>query len=94
MKKTLIVTLLCVNAVMLLALILYSTEQPAFGQVAGADYLVVTARAAREWDAVYVLDLSTRRLVAVRLDQNRRRITPFGGVRDLTRDFGRRAAVR
>ncbi|MHC4983481.1 MAG: hypothetical protein ACYTF6_10015 [Planctomycetota bacterium] len=94
MKRPLVVTLLCVNAALLVALVLTSTEQPAYGQVLGANYLVTTARAAQNWDAVYILDLSTRRMVTLGLTRENRRLRAIGPGRDLVHDFGRQRAPR
>jgi hypothetical protein len=87
MKKALIVTLVCVNAGLLAALLL-GTAQPAQAQAyGGADYLVVTAQIAVDWDAVWVLDMAKRRLRAFGFNKQSNRLVPFGGGRDLARDF-------
>lgn len=88
MKKVLIVSLVCVNAGLLAALLLGTGAQPAQAQAyGGADYLVVTAQIAVDWDAVWVLDLTKRRLRAFGFNKQNNRLLPFGGGRDLARDF-------
>jgi len=90
MKKTIITVMLCVNVALLAALILTASERPAYGQVRGADYLVVTGEVGTNYDGIYVLDLATRRMAGLVVDKTTRRFGPIGGGRDLTRDFGKR----
>jgi len=89
MKKALIVSLVCVNAGLLAALLLGAAAPPAQAQVygGGTDYLVVSAQLAVDWDALWVLDLSKRRLRAFGFNKQSNRLLPFGGGRDLARDF-------
>ena len=88
MKRAAIVALLCLNAALLVMLVAGSgTEQKAYGQVIASNYLVVTGN----YDAIYILDLSTRRLAAWRYEKRKR---PYGmravaAGRELLRDFGR-----
>ena len=93
MKKVAIVALMCLNAVLLVALIAGVATEKAYGQVVGANYLVVTGNIYADYDAVYVLDLSTRRLAAWRYEKRKK---PFGfravsRGRDLLADFERTA---
>lgn len=89
MKKPLIVALVCVNVVLLAALVALNLE-PAQAQVmrGGNDYLMTTGRVEASFDAVYVIDLKTRRLAAWRFDRTRKRLIPYRG-RSLVTDFGR-----
>ena len=89
MKKALIVSLLCVNAALLAALLLGAAAPPAQAQAVrgGTDYLVVSAQLAVDWDAVWVLDMAKRRLLAFGFNKVSNRLLPFGGGRDLARDF-------
>lgn len=88
MKKTLIVSLVCVNVVLLLALIVLNTDRAEAQSLRGGnDYLVVTGRIEATVDAVYVLDMKTRRLAAWRFDPNTKRLRPYKG-RLMTADFG------
>ena len=91
MKHTAIVALICLNAALLAALLLGASTEPAYGQVIGANYLVITGNVNEDNDAVYILDLATRRLAAWRWDKTRKRLAPIsaGGGRDLLRDFNR-----
>jgi len=91
MKKTLIVALMCLNAALVVGLIAGTGAEKAYGQVVGANYLVVTGNIYGDYDAIYVLDLATRRLAAWRYDKTRK---PFGlkpvtQGRSLMADFGR-----
>ena len=91
MRNVLVVALMCLNAALLMALIAGWGPEKAYGQVVGANYLVVTGNLGADDDAIYAIDLSQRRLAAWRYDteQDPSRlvcITPHGG-RDLRRDF-------
>jgi len=92
MKRAAIVALLCVNAVLLVMLVAGPGAAPkAYGQVIGSNYLVVTGNIYSDYDAIYILDLSTRRLAAWRYEKRKR---PYGmsavaAGRELLRDFGR-----
>ena len=91
MKKALIVLLVCVN--LLFAALLFGVTLPRAGAqtIRGAsNYLVVTGKYEDErveYDAVYVVDLVTRRLAGMRFDKRARRMVPLGRARDLGRDF-------
>ncbi len=89
MKPTLLVALVCVNAVLLVALVANSGA-PAKGQVigGGANYLVITAEAASNYDILYVLDLSTRQIAVWKFDKQHNRLE-YITKRQLVRDFGR-----
>jgi len=91
MKKAVIVSLLCVNATLLAALIFVSTEEPAYGQMLRTDYIVLTAKAALDWEALYIIDMGARRMVVLGVDKARERVRAFSIPRDLARDFGRPA---
>jgi hypothetical protein len=90
MKRTLIVTLVCVNVALLLALLLGTFTPNANAQVyrGAADYLMTIGRIGSDRDAVYVIDLDTRRMLAWQYDQTRQRLVPFQG-RRLKTDFRR-----
>jgi len=93
MKKPAIVLMLCVNAVLLVALVAGTGVPKAYGQFVGANYLVVTGDVYSDYEAVYVLDLATRRVAAWRYQKRRKpfRLVPVsvGGGRELLADFGR-----
>ncbi len=91
MKKAAIVALVCANAALLLALIAGTGVREAYGQVIGANYLVVTGNITSGSDGIYIIDLASRRLLACRYDKRRqspgfRAIAPR---RNLIRDFDR-----
>ena len=87
MKRTLVVLLVCLNLALLAALVIANVT-PASAQVErGAnDYIMVTAKAQSGIDAVYVIDLKTRRLAAWRFDPNKKALVPYRG-RVLETDF-------
>jgi len=91
MRRMLIVTLVCVNAALLLALVLGAKTPPANAQVVGggADYLAVTGRIGSTNDAIYMIDLGQRKLAAFRYDPNTKDLQQYRG-RDLVKDFGRK----
>jgi hypothetical protein len=91
MKKALIVALVCINAALLLALVLGYGTPPAKAQVAGGatDYLMVTGRLIGEADAVYIIDLAKRRMAAWRFDKTNNKMVPMSG-HELKRDFDRK----
>ncbi len=89
MKQALLVALVCINAVLLVALVADSGA-PAKAQVigGGANYLVITAEAASNYDILYVLDLASRQLAAWKFDKQRNELQ-YITKRQLERDFGR-----
>ena len=91
MKQALIVALVCLNAALLVALVFGTATPTAEAQVVGggANYLLMTGRIGGQYDGVFLLDLKTRQIAAVRLDKNRKRLVGLAK-RDLTRDFGRK----
>ncbi len=88
MKKTLIVTLVCINVALLAALVLGVRAPNADAQVSGggADYLMLTARIGTNNDAVCIIDLASRRLMAWQYDRTNKRLASFRG-RELPNDF-------
>ena len=88
MKQFIIVTLICVNLALVAALVFHSTASPAQAQVrgGGADYLMLTARVDENNDAVYVIDLGNRRMLAWFYDKSTDRLRPLPG-RRLEDDF-------
>lgn len=90
-KQSIIVLLVGVNLALLATLILISAAPPAaHAQVApvGQNFAMVTAKFRAGVDALYVLDLSTRRLhlFVPGRDMNNRRAL-YVGYRDLVKDF-------
>ena len=95
MRTVIIVVLVCINVALLLALMLGSAHTPrAHGQVirGGSDYIMVSGKIRTNDDAVYVIDLRTRRMAGVRYDKPNRRLIIIPG-RDLGRDFRRAGAA-
>jgi len=91
MKNTLVALLICINLGLVVALLFGPATTPAEAQVigGGADYLMVTGQIGTNWDGVYVIDLDSRRLLALRWDKTQKRMLAIRG-RSLTSDFGRR----
>ena len=91
MKKALIVALVCVNVALLAALIGVNLNRAeAQTERGGNDYIMVTAQIeATPFDAVFVVDLKTRRMAGWRFDRTTKRMVPYKG-RDLKADFKRR----
>ena len=89
MKNAAIIALVCIN-VGLLAWVLQSSLSPAQAQtIRGAsDYLLLTGQL-RDGDAVYVVDLRTRRMASWKFDQRTKRLVQVRG-RDLAIDFKKR----
>jgi len=88
MKKALIVALVCIN-ILLVAMLINSNATKAQAQTErGAnDFIMVTGRVESSFEAVWVLDLKSRRLGAWRFDRMKRILVPYIG-RNLTTDFG------
>ena len=90
MKKALLLALVCVNAALLVALVSTVGIQKADAQVigGGANYLLMTAKAADAYDALFILDLRTRQLAVWKFDRRSNQAV-FVAKRDLRRDFRR-----
>ena len=93
MKRVLIVTLVCVNLGLLATLMLGTATPKASAQAfrGGTDYLLMTGAIRSDYDAVYVIDLGKRRLLAWKLDRTKKSLVPNRG-RDLRNDFERQRA--
>ncbi|HET6430246.1 MAG TPA: hypothetical protein VFJ30_17650 [Phycisphaerae bacterium] len=89
MKQFILVALICLNAALIVALVAGPPTPKAYGQVMGSNYLVVSGRVDGDTEAVYMIDLSNRRLAGLIMTrEGPKAIGPVGG-RDLMRDFGR-----
>jgi hypothetical protein len=88
MKKAIVITLVGINAALLVALMLGTSTPTAEAQVArgGADYLMVTGHVGKDWDAVYVLDMGARRILGWQFNKTTKRLEPYRG-RSLETDF-------
>ena len=94
MKKAIIVALVCLNAALAAALLLGTVLPTAKAQVMGGgnDYVVLTGKVQSDLDALYVLDLASRRFKVWKFDKTKQRLLPIALV-DLKRDFGRAPAA-
>ena len=93
MKRKLIITLVCINAALLVALAVSPPPQQAkAAEFPTTDYLMFTAQMTQVTQGVCVVDLGTKRMMAWRLrpQGNRYILTPVRSSRDLGRDFGRK----
>lgn len=90
MKKPLIIGLVCINVLLVAALVFTAGTPRANAQVyrGGADYLMVSGHVGTDWDAVYILDLGGRKLLGLRYDKTRKQMMPIRG-RELNNDFRR-----
>ena len=87
MKKTIVIALVCVNVALLAWLVtmaMPTAEAQAYR--GGNNYVMVTGQMDANYDAVFVLDLTKRRMAAFRLDQTTKKLVAFGA-RDLSKDF-------
>ena len=90
MKKALIVALVCINVALLAALIgMNLRTAQAQTERGGNNYLMVAGRIPDGLDAVYVVDLKTRRLAAWSFDRTAKKLRIFPP-RPLGRDFPRK----
>jgi hypothetical protein len=89
-KSVLLVALVLVNLLAFTGLVLRVTEQPAQAQVIGGgnNFAVITARlVGGNEDALWVLDLKTRKVAALRLPQGANRTMTVIGTRDIGGDL-------
>ena len=95
-KSTLLSGLLCLNMILLTAIVLRSYTPPtalAQGTGLSGNYVVVTGEIQDGYDAVYLIDLQSRYLHAFYYDRGQNALR-HGGFRDLERDFRNRPGGR
>ena len=89
MKKAVIVALVCIDVVLLAALVGLNVDRAEAQAFRGAnDYLMVTGKIDQDFDAVYLLDMGTRKLGAWKFDKQAKQLRPLKN-RALTTDFGK-----
>ena len=89
-KNVLLVALVLVNLLAFTGLVLHVTERAAEAQVIGGgnNYAIITARLMQgNEDALWVLDLKTRKVAALRLPQGNNRTMTLIGTRDIGADL-------
>jgi len=87
MKKTLIVALVCVNVVLLAALLVVNMDKASAQTLRGGNlYIMTTGKIEATFDAVFVVDMKSRRIGAWRFDRTAKRLVAYKG-RDLETDF-------
>jgi len=92
MKRALVVTLVCINATLLLALVIgvNASDAKAQGMVgARTDYLIMTGHVANDNDAVYVIDVRRQGMIAFRFDRTKKKLIAYRRGRKLKTDFRR-----
>jgi hypothetical protein len=92
MKGKLIVGLVCLNVLLLAAVVTVNLQQSSAQGVLGApgEYLMTVGHLNVNQDLVYVTDLGRRYTMAFYVAQDGKSVVPVLG-RDLVRDFGRAA---
>lgn len=88
-KNTSLSLLVCVNLVLLTALVLSSYSPPAAcaqGTSLASDYMVVAGEIQDQHDALYIIDLRTRILHVLYFERGQKRLR-YAESRDLEQDF-------
>ncbi len=88
-KSTWLAALVCVNLVLLTALVVLGRPPRAAvaqGAGLGGNYLLVAGQVQSQFDALYLLDLRERALHVFYFERGARELK-YGGFRDLERDF-------
>ena len=91
MKKGIILTLVCLNVVLVGTVLqrAFAADKAQAQTMRGAaNYIMVTGKMEPDFSVVYVIDLRSRRLGAWQFERARKRLVPFRA-RDLVRDFRR-----
>ena len=80
MKRAILIGLVALNLVLLAALAFSGDGSKAYGQTerGGQDYLVTTGKFSKDYDALYVIDLSRRRMCYFLMDQTDKKLVPYG----------------
>ena len=90
MKRALVVTLVCINAALLLALVIGVNASDAKAQgIVGArtDYLIMTGNIGRDNDAVYIIDVTRQGMVAFHFVKGKKKLVAFRRGRKLKTDY-------
>ncbi|HUU95842.1 MAG TPA: hypothetical protein VM487_08875 [Phycisphaerae bacterium] len=88
-KRTCLSLLVCVNLVLLTAIVLFAYSPPAAlaqGTGLAGNYLVVTGEIQNEYDALYLIEMRSRTLHVFYYDKTRKELY-YSDVRSLERDF-------
>jgi len=88
-KRTCLALLVCVNLVLLTAIVLFTYSPPAAlaqGTGLAGNYLVVTGEIQNEYDALYLIEMRSRTLHVFYYDKTRKELY-YSDVRSLERDF-------
>ncbi len=88
MKKLVITALLCLNLGLLTALILSDpSEAVADGYFNETNYVVVTGKIESNYEVVYIIDMATQQIGAIKADRGTHRISAMGAPRSLLTDM-------
>lgn len=89
-KATCLTVLICLNLALLTGLVFATTSPPIANAQAATglskNYMIVTGEVQNEYDAVYLVDMATKKLYAFTWDRGRRQLKLVSG-RELRRDF-------
>ena len=88
-KRTCLSLLVCVNLVLLTAIVLFAYSPPtalAQGTGLAGNYLVVAGEIQNEYDALYLIEMRSRTLHVFYYDKTRKELF-YSDVRSLERDF-------
>ena len=90
MKQIVIAGLILLNAALAGALMLGLSTRTAQAQVSGGanDYVAVTAHIETNREALFIVDLGSRRMAAWELDKQNKKLQMLGQPKELQRDFG------
>jgi hypothetical protein len=88
MKKLIIAALVCLNIGLLTALVFTDTpEAKADGYFNQTDYLVVTGKVESNYEIVYIIDMASQQIGAIKADRGTHRMSPASAPRSLLTDM-------
>ncbi len=88
MKKLITAALVCLNLGLLTGLVVSTTaEAPADGYFNETNYLMVTGKIESNYEIVYVIDLATQQIGAIKADRGTHRLSAMGSPRSLLTDM-------
>ncbi|MBS3821182.1 MAG: hypothetical protein GVY16_10370 [Planctomycetes bacterium] len=89
MKRMMIVGLIVLNGALLAGLIHLNMAPAQAQSFKSTDYVAAVGEISSDYDALFITDLASRRMVALKWDKNAQRMVAFGP-HDLESDFGGR----
>lgn len=86
-RKAVLITLTCLNVLLLVGLLHTNMVQPAHAQsYRTTDYVVTTATIASDDEGLFIINLAAKKLAVWKWDRQNNRLVPIGA-RDLKNDF-------